>query len=272
MHRGPYPFVYSLGSNTMSSRSFHYSQAMFDPTGSFFIHDPLETGGRRLSTRITYPRLGEEVMFCDLVKAGMRIPFAPRVVELLQCFGLAPALLTPLGFLKWICFIRTCKQLGVPYSLTVFKCLFRAVCSSEGITDFANRGFELFGRVAKARGAKLRWRPMSLLDSDRFEDDYRYQSSYFIYHGTGIDWEVNPYDRGCPTLDELTDDDLHCLRIFREHQKSRRLEPISWLELLELGLSDLELQPGSWQDQVRVLPNLHLMLGNKPLLLCELLF
>ena len=183
-------------------------------------------------------------MFCDLVKVGMQIPFAPRVVELLRCFGLAPALITPLGFLKWVCFIRKCKQLEVPYSLNVFRCLFQAVCSPEGFTDFTNRGFELFGRAAKARGAKLRWRPMSLLDTDRFDDDYRYQSSYFMFQGVGLDWEVNPYDRGCPTLDKLTDDDIHCLKIFREHQKARRLEPISWLDLLGLGLADLDLQPG----------------------------
>ena len=189
-------------------------------------------------------------MFSTLVKVGMQIPFAPRVIEFLRCFGLAPALITPLGFLKWVCFIRVCKQLELPYSLNVFRCLFRAVCSPEGFTGFANRGFELFGSVAKARGAKLRWRPMSLLDTDRFNEDYRYQKSYFMFQGVGFDWEVNPRDKGCPPLDMLTDEDIRCLRVFREHQKARSLEPISWLDLLGLGLADLELQPDSWGEQV----------------------
>ena len=199
---------------------------------------------------ITFPYPGEEVMFCSLVRAGMRVPFAPRVVELLWCHNLAPALLTPHGFLKWVCFLRVCKQLGIPYSLTVFRCLFKVSRCSDGSTGFRNRGFELKGPEADARKARMRWFAMSLLEERVVDDSFNYRSSYFMYRGAVPKWEVSFTELECPTLNELTDEDIRCLRALCDCQSSGRLEPISWAELIGLGLSNIGLQPGSWGDQV----------------------
>ena len=207
MTQGRFPFMDSLKTNTMCVRAFKRAHAKFDPEGRFAVRDPLQQQDGRVDSCITYPLHGEDVMFCKLVKAGMRVPLAPRLIELLRCYQLAPALLTPHSLLQWTSLIKVCKQLHVTYSLNVFRCLFYLRHSDAGFTGFRSRRFALSGPEAKARGAEMCWAPMSLLDREDFDESTHYKECYFMYRSL-VEWEVNPTDRGCPSLDDPSEEDI----------------------------------------------------------------
>ena len=91
---------------------------------------------------------------------------------------------------------------------------------------------------------------MSLLEEKVVDDSFNYRSFYFMYRGAVPRWEVSCAELECPTLNELTDEDIRCLRALCVCQHSKMLEPISRGELAGLGLFDIGLEPGSWGDQV----------------------
>ena len=248
MTQGEFPFMDSLKVNTMCLRTFKQVHAKFDPEGRFAVRDPLQQKDGRAASHITYPLRGEDVMFCKLVSAGMRLPLAPQLIELLQCYHLAPASLAPYSFLKWTSFIQVCKQLGVTYSLVVFRCLFCLFHLGAGIANFRGRKFDFKGPEARARGVEMRWTPMSFVGGEWFDDSSHYRERYFMYRGL-VDWEVNPTDQGCPALSELSEDDIRCLNILCKYQKFGKLRQVPWKDLMDQDLSIFELELGS---QVRV--------------------
>ena len=240
----------SLKVNTMCLQTFEQARAKFDPKGQFAVRDPLQREGGRMSSCITYPLPGEEVMFCGQVRTGMRVPLAPRLVELLQCYQLAPALLTPQGLLQWTSFLKVCKQLNIPYSLKVFRCLFCLQRLKVGFSGFRSRGFILSGPKAQVRGAEVSWNAMSFVDKEGSDKSTHHKERYFMYRSR-VEWEVNPTDPGCPSLDDLSDEDIRCLKTLCKRQGDRGLRRIPKRSLIDCDMSTLELEPGFWHGQVR---------------------
>ena len=52
----------------------------------------------------------------------------------------------------------------------------------------------------------MRWAPMSFLSGGSFDESSHYRERYFMYRGL-VEWVVSPTDRGCPTLNELSEGD-----------------------------------------------------------------
>ena len=97
----------------------------------------------------------------------------------------------------------------------------------------------------------MSWDPMSFLDRKGFDWSTHYKKCYFMYRSL-VEWEVNPTDRECPSLDDLSEEDILCLKTLCKHQKDGRLKQIPWRNLMDYDMSTLELEPGSWNGQVRI--------------------
>jgi hypothetical protein len=131
---GPLPPSFVFGESKVAANLIReYETAEFFPAGS---------GRAPLDEQVPTPEADEVVVFCDFFTCGLRFPYDPILLAILDAFSVKIHQLSPNSFLEVSKFIWIMKTFGCNFGANVFAQLFELVIVSDVIKVDDGRYYE----------------------------------------------------------------------------------------------------------------------------------